>query len=184
MNPFEVLGISEGASAEQINQAYKDLMAFYSSAEGDYSEKIEELNCAYDSLMYGGFAPGVSNSGESNKFGDVRAKIRENRFEDAETILDGVPISSRDAEWYYLKGLIFKHRGWLEDSSDSFNKAVQLDPANAEYTAAAESVKKKREGDFREDWRQNAEEGSGCLGSACKICSALACCDCLCSLCR
>lgn len=184
MNPYEVLGLIDGASAEEINKAYKDLMAFYSTADGDYSAKIDEINAAYDSLMYGANTPGVSNSYGSNKFGDVRAKIRENRFEDAETILDGVPISSRDAEWYYLKGLIFKHRGWLEDASDSFNKAVQLDPENAEYISAAESVKSKREGDFREDWRQNTEEGSGCLGSTCKICSALACCDCLCSMCR
>ena len=184
MNPYEILGLQEGASAEQINLAYKEKMAFYSSADGDYFAQINALNEAYDSLMYQGQTTYQTQAASSVKFGDVRAKIREKRFEDAETILDGVPIAERNAEWYFLKGQIFQNRGWLEDAADCFEKAARLEPNNSEFQAAAQSVKNKRSGEFRDDWRQSTGEEGGCTSSLCKICTALACCDCLCSFCR
>ena len=185
MNPYEVLGIAEGASPEQINQAYKQKMAYYASLEGDYSAEIEQLNSAYDALMYQGGTTFNSTAAPNNKFGDVRAKIREKRMEDAETILDGVPMADRDGEWYFLKGKILHSRGWLEEAADCYAKAVSYEPNNSEYTDALNAVKSKREGNFRNDWRQSeSNSGSGCTGSACKICTALACCDCLCSFFR
>ena len=118
MNPYEVLGLVPGASPEEINRAYKERMAFYTQADSDYSAEINSLNEAYDALMYNGQSTYNNTAGESNRYGDVRAKIREKRFEDAETILDGVPIASRDAEWYFLKGKLLHARGWLEEAAD------------------------------------------------------------------
>ena len=184
MNPFEILGIREDAGAEQINAAYREKMAFYSDAPGDNSQMIDRLNQAYDSLMYGGASNTHTSSGSSAvKYGDVRAKIRENRLEDAEMILDGVPIGARDGEWYFLKGSVFQKRGWLEDAAEAFEKAARLEPGNAEFQAAADNVRAKRQGDYRNDWRQSTQN-SGCADSMCKLCTAIACCDCLCSLCR
>ncbi|MBR2590846.1 MAG: hypothetical protein IKE65_07975 [Clostridia bacterium] len=184
MNPYEVLGLPEGSSPEEVNRAYKEKMAFYASSDEDFSAEIESLNQAYDALMYNGGSTYNASAGESIKYGDVRAKIREKRFEDAETILDGVPIASRDAEWYFLKGKILHVRGWLEEAADCFAKAVNFEPNNAEYAAAYNSVRNKQQGDFRNDWRQSNSENEGCGGSVCKMCATLACCDCLCSMCR
>lgn len=184
MNPYEVLGLPEGSSPEEVIRAYKEKMAFYASAEGDYSAQIEQLNTAYDALMYNGQSTYSATAGASNRYGDVRAKLREKRYEDAETILDGVPIFDRDAEWYFLKGKVLHSRGWLEDAADCYAKAVQYEPNNPEYSEAYNSVKAKREGNFRNDWRQSNSDNSGCTGSVCKICTALTCCDCLCSMCR
>ena len=184
MNPYQVLGLEEGASPEQVNRAYKEKMAFYASADGDNSAAIEQLNAAYDALMYHGQSSYNATAADSIKYGDVRAQLREERYEDAETILDGVPISSRDAEWYFLKGKILHARGWLEEAAEHYGKAVQFEPNNQEYAEAYNSVKAKRSGDFRNDWRQSNEDESGCTGSLCKLCTALACCDCLCSFFR
>ncbi|MBQ3432610.1 MAG: hypothetical protein IJG23_07490 [Clostridia bacterium] len=184
MNPYQVLGLSEGASPEEINKAYKERLSFYTLADGDNTEQITALNAAYDALMYNGQSTYNSTAGESIKYGDVRAKIREKRMEDAETILDGVPIDARDAEWYYLKGKILHARGWLEEAADCYGKAVYYEPNNSEYANAYNAVKSKRSGEFRNDWRQSNTEIDGCAGSVCKMCTALACCDCLCSLCR
>ena len=184
MNPYEVLGLVPGASPKEINRAYKERMAFYTQADSDYSAEINSLNEAYDALMYNGQSTYNNTAGESNRYGDVRAKIREKRFEDAETILDGVPIASRDAEWYFLKGKLLHARGWLEEAADCYGKAVYYEPNNSEYAEAYNSVKAKREGEFRNDWRQSNADNEGCTGSVCKICTALACCDCLCSFFR
>lgn len=184
MNPYQVLGIDENSTGEEINRAYKEKMKDYSQNPDLNSSLIDELNFAYDSLMYNSNTEFKSSSNQSIKYGDVRSKIKSKRFEDAETILDGVPIDMRDAEWHFLKGKIFHSRGWLEDAAESYAKAHSLEPDNAEFAAALEEIKSKRSGKFRSDWRQNSESGSGCANSLCSICTALTCCDCMCSLCR
>ena len=184
MNPYEVLGLAEGASPEEITRAYKETMAYYATAEGDFSQEMAALDSAYDALMYSGQSTYRAESTHSIKYGDIRAKMRQERFEDAETILDGIPSAQRDAEWYYLKGKILHSRGWMEEAIDCYAKAVQYEPNNPEYTQAYESVKHKQSGEFRNDWRQSNEQNSGCTGSICKLCTALACCDCLCSFFR
>lgn len=184
MNPYDVLGLQQGASPEEVTHAFKEKMAYYTSEEGDFSEQIEQLNAAYDALMYDGRSTYQATAGASNKYGDVRAKIREKRYEDATTILDGVPMQNRDAEWYYLKGKIFQNRGWLEEAADCYAKAVGFEPNNSEYAQAYDSIKNKKQGSFRNDWRQSEGQQSGCTDSACKLCTALACCDCLCSFFR
>ena len=184
MNPYEVLGLQEGASPEEVTRAYKEKMAYYATADGDFTSETAELDSAYDALMYNGQSTFRAESVHSIKYGDIRAKMRQKRYEDAEIILDGIPLAQRDAEWYYLKGKILHSRGWLEEATDCYAKAVQFEPNNAEYKSAYDSVKRKQSGEFREDWRQSNSENSGCTGSVCKLCTALACCDCLCSFFR
>ena len=51
------------------------------------------------------------NSYHNSNYSDVRNNLDLGRIEDAQTILDGIPKDMRDAEWYYLKGVIFYKRG-------------------------------------------------------------------------
>ena len=60
MNPYEVLGVSEGASEEEIKKAYKELVKKYhpdryqNNPLSDLAEeKLQEINEAYDMLMKG-----------------------------------------------------------------------------------------------------------------------------------
>ena len=182
MNPYEILGLPQGASPEDVNRVYKEKMAQY-NANGVESDEMNQLNQAYDAIMYNGQSTYNSTAGESIKYGDVRAKIREKRYEDAETILVGVPIASRDAEWYFLKGNILHARGWLEEAGDCYAKAVQLEPNNLEYAAAHKNVKQKESGAFRNNWESNQDKNtkSGCVD---KLCCSCACCDeCCCDCC-
>lgn len=58
MNPYEVLGVSENASEEEIKRAYKKLVKKYhpdryqNNPLADLAEeKLQEVNEAYDMLM-------------------------------------------------------------------------------------------------------------------------------------
>lgn len=148
----------------------------------DTKTKIDEINAAYDSLMYHGNTT-FNDTGNHMRYGDVRAKINEGRTEDAETILDGVPVDVRNGEWYFLKGEIFHKRGWLEAAAENYSKAVSLEPNNVEFQNAFNDVNNKKKGNFRREPRGDTYSDPCCGGGLCDICTTLACCDCLCSLC-
>ena len=176
-NPYEVLGIPQGASSEQINAAYKELLRKYQDA-GQFN-KIDEINEAYDAVIAGAGGKTGSNSGYSynytnTDYSDIRAKIKSGRLGDAQILLDGIPAGSRDAEWYYLKGTVQQKRGWLEEAAKNFATASNLDPSNNTYKMAFNKINNAHSGGYRTERR----EKSGCSG--CDMCTGLLCADCCC----
>ncbi len=177
-NPYEVLGVPQGASSEQINAAYRELMRRYQS-NGEQN-KIDELNSAYDAVIMGASGAGkTSYSGYTSTpdYSDIRAKINSGRLDDAQILLDGMPEVNRDAQWYYLKGAIQQKRGWLEEAAKNFATASNLDPSNNTYKMAYNKVTNARSGGYRTE-RRSESKRSGCSG--CDICSGLICADCCC----
>lgn len=172
-NPYEVLGIPQGAGMEQVNAAYRELLRRYQDANN--LRMIDELNVAYDSIVMGGASSDSYNSGNAD-YSDIRAKINSGRLEDAQTLLDGMPEYGRDAQWYYLKGTIQQKRGWLEEAAKNFATASNLDPSNNTYKMAYNKVDKARTGGYKTERRE--KEKSGCSG--CDICTGLICADCCC----
>lgn len=169
-NPYEILGVPQGTSGEQINAAYKELLRKY-HASGQ-TDKIDELNKAYDSVIVNTHsAPG----GKSSDYSDIRSQINSGRLEDAQILLDGIPQEMRDAQWYYLKGVIQQKRGWLEEALKNFATACNLDPSNNTYKAAYNKINSARSGGYRTERRK---DNSDCSPS--KICAGLLCADCCC----
>lgn len=193
-NPYEVLGVLENASDDQIKQAYKELAKKYN--EDNYSsgplsgiaqEKMNEINEAYDSIiMNRGSSFGSQNTQTQkedayqynrqprSEYNDIRATIQSGRIDDAQTLLDGIPPNMRNAEWYYLKGTVHHRRGWLEEAIKNYQTACSMDPANNEYSAALNAINNSRNGGYRTEKTGNG----GCSG--CDICSGLLCADCCC----
>ena len=191
-NPYEVLGVSENASEEEIKAAYKNLARKYHP--DNYSdnplsdlaeEKMKEINEAYDTIMAqkrSGSSNGSgynanSNYGGSGVYNDVRNLINQNRLEDAQEILDGVDISNRSAEWYFLNGSVLYRRGWYDDAFTSFSTACRMDPNNLEYRNALNRISAQRNGQFGGGYNTGGYN-SGC--SACDVCQGLICADCCC----
>ena len=191
-NPYDVLGIPQGAPIEQVKAAYKELARKYQDdrySNGPLSsvaeKKMQELDEAYDRIIMDGTSRSsaqtsgggyyqANTSYASTDFSDIRSKIKSGRIDDAQLLLDGIPVSERNAEWYYLKGSVLQKRGWLEEAAKDFETACNMDPSNSTYSAAFNSVKKARNGGYK----TNSSSRKGC--SSCDLCSGLLCADCCC----
>ena len=176
-------------------------------------EKMKEINEAYDQIQrqrkqqqssrsgqgysQGGYSQsgysqsGYSQSGYSrsyagqggSQFADIRQLLNANRVSDAEELLEGIPQSRRDAEWYFLRGRVFYVRGWLDQAYNYYVRANQMSPGNAEYQTALNQLMWQRNtgrpaggyGDYRNVQTGGASGCDMCMGLIC----ADTCCECM-----
>jgi molecular chaperone DnaJ len=104
-------------------------------------------------------------------FAQVRNHINMKNFAEAERMLDN--MSERNAEWFYLKGMVCLGRGWHAQGVNFIRQAVNMDPANAEYRRTLNSIENQT--------RQYREVGAGMNDATmCNCCSNLLCADCCC----
>lgn len=195
-NPYKVLGVNEGATNEEIRAAYLSLVKKYHPdkyTDPDMkqlaNEKLKETNEAYDQLTknpgktassgysgaaYGAGGHGGSYSGpEADRFVRARSLINAGNLDGAKTILDS--IQTRNAEWYYLYGIIYLRQGWYDKAREFLGRAYRTEPGNAEYAQAYNTL--RYTGNPYSRPRQSTSYGN-C--SACDICSGLMCADCCC----
>ena len=195
-NPYKVLGVNEGATNEEIRAAYLSLVKKYHPdkyTDPDMkqlaNEKLKEINEAYDQLTknpgktassgysgaaYGAGGHGGSYSGpEADRFVRARSLINAGNLDGAKTILDS--IQTRNAEWYYLYGIIYLRQGWYDKAREFLGRAYRTEPGNAEYAQAYNTL--RYTGNPYSRPRQSTSYGN-C--SACDICSGLICADCCC----
>lgn len=185
-DPYEVLGVPKNATDEEVKSAYKKLAAKYhpdNYADNPLSdlaeEKMKEINEAYDTIMSSKrrkhSSGGFNSNGGSGEFSDIRSLISQNRLEEAQELLDGVEISQRNAEWYFLNGSVLYRRGWYDDAYASFTNACNLDPTNLEYRQALNRMSSARQGNFNNGGYRTSYGQGGC--SSCDMCTALCCAD-------
>lgn len=193
-NPYEILEIDKNATDEEIKKAYRELAKKYhpdnfrDNPLADLAtEKMKIINEAYDEIQKqrsnGSNSNGYydKNAGFSN-FPRVRELIAGKRFSEAEILLDSTAQSSRNAEWFYLKGVLLTERGWFFDAQKNFEAAYNLDPNNHEYRDALYQIKNKSNNFYANKGYNNARQNADC--SPCDICAGLMCADCLCDLFR
>lgn len=190
-DPYKVLGIQPGATDDEVKAAYRELARKYhpdNYANNPLSdlaqEKMQEINEAYDTIVQmrrqGG---GSQNGGQeayksgNSRYYDIRSMINSGRVLDAEMLLDGIPASARDAEWYFLKGSVLYKKGWLEDAYTHFERAAHMDPSNMEYRTAYNQINFQRQTGGYRTAGGRAQNG-GCTG--CDMCTSLLCADCCC----
>ncbi len=182
-DPYKILGISPDATDDQVKAAYREMARKYHPDQyGDNplsdlaQEKMQEINEAYDTIVRMRKEGGAGNNsyGRGSRYADIRRMVSEGRIEDADTLLNGIPAVTRDAEWHFLKGSVLYKRGWLEDAFQHFSTACRMDPTNAEYRAAYNQMSRGRQtGTYT-----TTPVGGGC--NACDVCNTLICADCCC----
>lgn len=195
-NPYEILGVSPSASDDEIKRAYRELAKKYhpdnynDSPLADLAEeKMKEINEAYDQICEmrrnGGSSAsssgsyGTAGSYTQTSYPDVRSYINSGRLDDALEILNGVSADRRNAEWYFLMGMVFSRKGWSEQANTYFQEAYRREPGNAEFAAAVNNMNARRT--YSNPGYNTMGNNTGC--SVCDICSAIMCADCLCNCC-
>ena len=161
-DPYKVLGLSPGASDEEVKAAYRKLAKKYhpdlNPGNQRAADRMNEINAAYEQIKnpqpqdsYGaGYGSGAYSgawggayesagayqsreSGERNELKAARNFIRSREFAQAVNALSGVPTSERDGEWYYLHAIANYNIGNRVAAMDSARRACAASPGNERY---------------------------------------------------
>jgi curved DNA-binding protein CbpA len=194
-NPYEVLGIKQGASQEEIKRAYRELVKQYHPDQyGDNplrdlaEEKLREINEAYDTLTknaqnsssnngnYGGYTNNNYNENYGDIFQQIRMEINRGNIGAAEGKLNS--ITSRTAEWNFLMGLIHLRKGWFDSAYRLVSTACSMDPNNFEYRQVLNELNHRQQ-----SYKQNYYGRRGSNDDMCDLCCKLwaidTCCECM-----
>jgi molecular chaperone DnaJ len=184
-NPYEVLGINENASIDEIKKAYHEMAKKYHPDQYGQNplrdlaeEKMREINEAYDYLMKNNNSSNTgyeSNTGSSygENYQSIRMDIQNGNLSSAEQKLGQMKV--RDAEWNYLMGILCLRKGWNDDGYNYISNACSLDPSNFEYRSALNNLMNRNQ-TFRQPYygRNNGDP------DMCRMCMGLWCADNLC----
>ena len=200
-DPYQILGVSENASDEEIKKAYRELARkyhpdnYHDNPLADLAqEKMKEINAAYEQITkersgggrqqsraggaygYGGASYRQYSGGQSSSsvLQQVRVAISSGDLSRAEALLAN--YSDHNAEWNFLRGAVCYRHGWMDEAKRYYQTACQMDPGNAEYRQAL---------DFMENNSQTAYRPAGspfgtemCGGNPClTLCCLYALCN-------
>lgn len=162
MDPYQVLGVSRGASDEEIKKAYRTLSRKYhpdaninNPNKAQAEEKFKEVQQAYDQIMkekqqgssYGYNTAGSAGGGygysgnrsyyqrqaDSPQMQAAANYITNRRYAEALNVLNGIPFGERKARWYYFSAIANQGAGNNIIAKEHAKRAVEMEPSNMEY---------------------------------------------------
>ena len=195
-DPYQILGVPETASDEEVKRAYRELARkyhpdnYHDNPLADLAqEKMKEINAAYEQInkmrsgggrsagsgyssagSYGGYQQQYStqSSTGSSVLQQVRIAIQTGNISRAEALLAN--YSDHNAEWNFLRGAVCYRRGWMDEAKRYYQTACQMDPGNAEYRQALEFMERGTQSAYRPDGQPFGTEvcgGNLCLPLCC-----------------
>lgn len=246
-DPYSVLGIQRGASADEVKKAYRQLSRKYhpdanvnNPNKAQAEEKFKEVQEAYNHIMYekehgegtynrgrgtgsgggagasggaygngggagygygdaygpfggfGGFGGAYgsgqqqrtqgtsSNYNDSARMREVITLINSGRYTEAMRILDGMPLSERNARWYYIHAHASYGMGNVVNATEDARQAVNMEPGNQEYINFLNQLQNSG------NWYESAGASYGGRyrgASMSNCCTGLCCAEMLCNCC-
>lgn len=160
-DPYQVLGITRGASDEEIKKAYRSLSRKYhpdanvnNPNKDAAEERFKQVQQAYDQIMkekqqgtgydggYGNsYGSGFGNyySGrttyqeENSKLQAAANYIRNGYYKEAMNVLNDIPFAERNGRWYYYSAVVHQRVGNTATALEHIRRAVELEPSNIQY---------------------------------------------------
>lgn len=195
-DPYQILGVPETASDEEVKRAYRELARkyhpdnYHDNPLADLAqEKMKDINAAYEQITKMRSGPksgGYSSAGSSGTYGgyqqqyssqsssgssvlqQVRIAINTGNISRAEALLAN--YSDHNAEWNFLRGAVCYRRGWMDEAKRYYQTACQMDPGNPEYRQALEFMERGTESAYRPGGQPFGTEvcgGNLCLPLCC-----------------
>lgn len=195
-DPYQILGVSESATDEEVKRAYRELARkyhpdnYHDNPLADLAqEKMKEINAAYEEITkmrsgghassaggYGGYQSGDSayqqyrqqSASGSSVLQQVRIAINTGNISRAEALLAN--YSDHNAEWNFLRGAVCYRRGWMDEAKRYYQTACQMDPGNPEYRQALAFMENGTQRAYRPGGGQFGTEmcgGNLCLPLCC-----------------
>lgn len=197
---YKILMISENASIEEIEAAYKKLKEKYSRErfyEGEVGNEaarlLTKVETAYHEIMESRKVKAEKTERSSTDFSEIEELIKKGDIAAAQTKLDDV--NDRNAEWHYLQSVVFYKKNWINESKKQLEIALNMEPHNEKYSNDYAKLKQKMEynerqfksgnayygaNDAQPDNRQmGGSDSNNCLS----FCATWCCMDMLCSMC-
>ena len=194
-DPYQILGVPETASDEEVKRAYRELARkyhpdnYHDNPLADLAqEKMKEINAAYEQInkmrssggrsagsgyssagSYGSYQQySTQSSTGSSVLQQVRIAIQTGNISRAEALLAN--YTDHNAEWNFLRGAVCYRRGWMDEAKRYYQTACQMDPGNAEYRQALEFMERGAQSAYRPDGQPFGTEvcgGNLCLPLCC-----------------
>lgn len=161
-DPYRVLGLSPGASDDEVKKAYKTLAKKYHPDVAGNSEeaarKMQEINAAYDQIInhksdyssYSGYSSSYSQYSQNQGYSEpieLRAAvsyINARRYREALNALSSIPPEKRSGRWYYLSSYAKAFSGDSQGALNDILAAIAKEPGNMTYLAFRERLMGRR----------------------------------------
>ena len=151
---YDLLGVSETATDEEIKARYEELKKKYSEerfleweAGNEAARMLNRIDVAYNAIMIERSEKhSAENTGSS--YAKVDEYIRAGKINEAQAVLD--EFNERPAEWHYLQSVVFYKKNWMNESKKQLEIAIQMDSSNEKYRTAYNKLKEKIEYDKKQ----------------------------------
>lgn len=158
---YDLLGVSETSTDEEIKARYEQLKKKYSEdrflegeAGNEAAKMLNRIDVAYNEIMTERHEKRASAESGSS-FAKVEQLIREGKLSEAQSALDA--FNERAAEWHYLQSVVYYKKSWMNESKKQLEIAIQMDSSNEKYRSAYNKLRDKIEYDKKKaETPQNA----------------------------
>ena len=140
-DPYKVLGLSYGATDEEVTKAYRKLVKKYHPdlhpGDAEAAKKMSEINEAYDQIKSGTANQNnnYSNTGSSNEGTNLYQVashfIQTGMYREALRVLS--EVQDKTAEWYYLSSIANYYTNNKITALNHARTAMQMVPDNPLY---------------------------------------------------
>lgn len=146
---YELLGIAEDATDEEITARYNELYAKYKEdrwldgeAGNQAARMLTKLEVAYKEIMADRKERSQNTEGKDS-YTEISELLKQDKISEAQALLDN--FNERNAEWHYLQAVVYYKKNWTNESKKQLEIAIQMDPDNVKYRSAYGKMNAKNE---------------------------------------